>query len=65
MKNKRTKYKQANNNKPTIVFETDYFVIEKKQVLVRFKPKTFAVLDLFVTSNRNFEFIMKQGTPKK
>ena len=33
----------------TILFETKYFLFEKKQVLVRFKPRAFAALGILVT----------------
>ena len=56
------------NNWPKIVFETVYFSFEKKHVLIRLEPRTFAVRGIFVTSRLSlpgtpkiFEYLLKQG----
>ena len=49
---------------PTILFETEYFRLKKKQVLARFEPRTFAyhLQAKFAGDTKKLEFIMNQGT---
>ena len=68
MATKPSKHKQK-NNKPTNFFETKPFPFKKKQVLLRFKPRNWAIIGAFSFSSlqtkgagdaTKFQFIMSQ-----